>query len=111
MNMCKELKEAIPVPLRASRNEPRPIYTPQAGGGFIVFSSPGKSIAVPAYDISEITFVHSEAFGRVVVFLRGGLAWTIEGEFKRMRILFDGLVSGSVGTISEERGFRITPPA
>jgi hypothetical protein len=109
MSLCPELTQALSKELLVPRPAPAP-FSPQRSGGFVVFSSKGRAVAVPVYDIQEISFAYSEMHGRLILLLRGGVAWTIDGELGKIRALFGGLLDGKVGAISESAGFAITPP-
>jgi len=109
MSLCPELTNALPPNALLPRPAPTP-FSPQRSGGFIVLWSKGRAVAVPVFDIQEISFAYSEMHGRLILLLRGGVAWTIDGEVEKMRVLFAGLLDGKVGAISERAGFAITPP-
>jgi len=110
MSLCPELKAVLPQRMLTPRLAPSP-FLAQRSGGFLVFASHGRAVAVPSFDIQEMSFAHSDLHAQLIVLLRGGVAWTVDGELEKMRTLFYGLLDGVVGTISEEAGFAITPPA
>ncbi len=110
MKFCPELTAILPERDPSSRPAPLP-FVAQRSGGYIVFASRGRAVAIPSYEIQELSFAHSDLHAQVIVLLRGGLAWTVDGDLEKVRALFHGLLDGIVGTISESAGFAITPPA